>query len=421
MVSVSRSGEQGTQDSTTPVDTGISTDGKFSVFQSKSPNLVRHDTNGHQDIFVFNRGTGRLSLASLNSAGDQANDYTALPSISGNGRYVSFESIATNLVTPHDPVALKETYVHDRKTGATVRASVSTSGAVADGDSHQSDLNGSGRYLAFVSNGNNLIGKGNDTNQKTDVFVRDLRDGKTEIASVSSSGGLGNGNSGIGASNQGDGTPGTGIAISADGRYVAFTSLATNLVARDRNGALQDVFVHDRTTGQTQLADLNTSGTQCAGTAAYPAISAHGDLVAFTCNAAGFAPGGVANQDVYVRNMSSGTTTLVSHTPAGVQGDGVSADPSISADGGLVAFQSFADDLVFGDGNTKPDVFLADLAGGGVTRLSISGTGGDPNGPSGLPSLSGDGRFAVFSSSASNLVTPDSGGHADVFLRGPLG
>jgi hypothetical protein len=225
-VSVDSAGNEGNGYS---VDAAMSSDGRFVAFDSFASNLVPGDTNGTDDIFVHDRQTGATERVSVDSAGGQANDSSGTPATSTDGRFVAFTSSASNLV-PGDTNDVSDIFVHDRQTGATERVSVDSAGGQANDRSGASAISGDGRFVAFGSDSSNLVS--GDTNGARDVFVHDRQSGATERVSVDSAGIQGKANS-------------RNPAISGDGRYVAFDSDTSTLVAGDTNGA-RDLFVHDR-------------------------------------------------------------------------------------------------------------------------------------------------------------------------------
>jgi Tol biopolymer transport system component len=290
-------------------------------------------------------------------------------------------------------------------TPKTRRVSVSSAGAEGNNWSYYPSISADGRFVAFSSDASNLVaGDGNGT---SDVFVRDRATGKTRRVSVSSAGAEGNNAS-------------YDPSISADGRFVAFHSDASNLVAGDGNGT-SDVFVRDRATGKTRRVSVSSAGAEGNGDSYASSISADGRFVAFHSNASNLVAGdGNGTSDIFVHDRATGKTRRVSVSSAGAQGNGASYNPSISADGRFVAFHSNASNLVAGDGNGTTDVFVHDRATGKTRRVSVSSAGAEGNGASYNPSISADGRFVAFESSASNLVAGDGNGTSDIFVRGPL-
>ncbi|MFN5855906.1 MAG: DUF4347 domain-containing protein, partial [Pseudanabaenaceae cyanobacterium] len=226
LVSVATNGTQANNASSTP---SISSDGRYVVFASDTTNLVAGDTNGLLDIFVYDRQTNTTQRVSVDSSGNQANNYSYTSSISSDGRYVAFESYADNLVAG-DTNNTGDIFVYDRQTNTTQRVSVDSSGTQAGSSSYNPSISSDGRYVAFASDATNLVE--GDTNGLTDIFVYDRQTNTTQRVSVDSSGNQAIANFG------GSYTP----SISSDGRYVAFASDATNLVEGDTNG-LRDIFV----------------------------------------------------------------------------------------------------------------------------------------------------------------------------------
>lgn len=205
--------------------------------------------------------------------------------------------------------------------------------------------------------------------------------------------------------------------ISADGTKVVFQSGASDLVPGDTNGQY-DLFLKDLTTGAITLVNTAADGTVAQGSFARYALSADGTTVAFASDADSLVPGDTNGTfDVFVKDMVTGQVTLVSQTAGGVPANGFSASPALSADGTIVAFESRADDLVPGDTNGLPDIFVKDLATGAVTLASLTAGGAQTDGMSVSPLLSADGTKLVFTSAATNLVPGDVNGEMDTFLK----
>jgi Tol biopolymer transport system component len=252
----------------------------------------------------------------------------------------------------------------------TERVSVDSSGSEANGDDYAWGGGISGNGRWVVFGGYASNLVANDTNALRDVFVRDREAGTTERVSVDSSGGQAN-----------DFSWNFEFAISADGRCVAFVSYASNLVQGDTNQD-EDVFVHDRATGITERVSVDSSGGQANGGNRYvpgssqPSISADGQIVAFTSFADNLVPGDANGvSDVFVHDRSSGVTERVSVDSSGAEANGASDGPAISANGRFVAFTSAADDLVAGDTNQTYDVFVHDRATGTTERVSVDSLG----------------------------------------------
>jgi Tol biopolymer transport system component len=391
LISQSTGGVVGDQESGLHEGGAVSAHGHYVAFTSRADNLVTGDTNGADDVFVRDRLAGTTTRVSVSSGGAQANYASDSPSISADGRYVAFESGASNLVDG-DTNSYQDVFVRDRVAGTTTLVSVPMSGGQGNRGSGDFGvtISADGRYVAFASDASNLVA--GDTNGQTDVFVRDLAAGTTTRVSVSSSGAEGTAASG---------SP----VISANGRYVAFTSWASNLVASDTNGG-NDVFVHDRVAGTTERVSVSATGGELTFVAnERPAISADGRYVAFA----------VSEDNVYVRDRLAHTTELVSVNHSGVPGQKPSEEPAISADGRFVAFFSAAGNLVSGGAGWH--VYVRDRLYGTTRRVDVSDTGALANGVSENPSISADGSYVAFESLASNLVAGDTNTTFDVFGR----
>jgi uncharacterized repeat protein (TIGR01451 family) len=323
------------------------------------------------------------------------------------GRVSAFAAVlATMLVAPPGASASH---------GVTAPVSVDSAGVIGDAESNYADMTPDGRFVSFASFASNLVP--GDTNGVGDVFVRDRRTGLTERVSIGLKGAQGDDDSnmlGIG----------TNTAISDDGRFVAFKSIATNLVRGDRNGTT-DVFVRDRLAGTTERISVGSDGREAAGGGDQPAISPNGRFVAFVTRDfdTDF------SDDVYLRDRLLGTTTRISVPVGGGDAGNNSGSPSVAvAPGGpLVAFSSFADNLVANDGDSASDVFVRDLSAAVPVTERISVTSGeDPQEFAGggfgfgssAPAITSDGRFVAFQSDAVNFTSPAQGGNfTDVFVR----
>jgi Tol biopolymer transport system component len=329
-ISVSSTGTQGNDNSYTGYTPSISADGRYIAFSSNADNLVSGDTNYYADIFVYDRQTSQTTRVSVSSSGTQGNYDSSSPSISADGRYVTFES--------------GDIFVHDRQTSQTSRVSVSSSGTEANSYSSNPSISADGRYVTFASYADNLVA--GDTNYSADIFVYDRQTGQTSRVSVSSSGTQGNYDS-------------SSPSISADGRYVTFQSDASNLVAGDTTAS--DIFVYDRQTSQTSRVSVSSSGTEANYNSSSPSISADGRYVTFQSGADNLVAGDTNGYaDVFVYDRQLGQTTRISASASNVQGDYSSNNPTISSDGRYVAFQSEASNLVAGDTNGVQDVFVYD-------------------------------------------------------------
>jgi Tol biopolymer transport system component len=398
-VSVDSAGNQGNVQSTIP---SISATGRFVAFTSSASNLVLGDTNDRPDVFVHDRKTGITRRVSVDSAGNQGNDTSFVPSISATGRFVAFLSFASDLV-PGDTNGVEDVFVHDRKIGTTMRVSVDSAENEGNGSNFSPSISATGRFVAFASAASNLVL--GDTNDRLDVFVHDRKTGTTMRVSMDSDGNQGNDDSF---------TP----SISATGRFVAFDSNAPNLVPEDTNSNM-DVFVHDRKTGTTTRVSVDSAGNEGNNASFFASISANGRFVAFVSSASNLVLGDTNGlPDVFVHDRKTGTTTRVSVDSDGSEGNNRSFfSPSISATGRFVAFTSVASNLVPGDTNDSIDVFVHDRKTGTTRRVSVDSGGNQGNADSSVPSISATGRFVAFASSASNLVRGDTNRDEDVFVH----
>jgi len=405
LVSTDSSGNQGDSSSHEPK---ISADARYVAFKSFATNLVTDDTNWKSDIFVKDTQTGTITRVSTDSSGAEGNDESNYPSISADGRYVVFESRASNLVL-NDTNGNSDIFVKDTQTGVTARVSTDSSGNQGNYSAQYPNISADGRYVAFGSYAANLVS--GDANSSFDVFVKDTQTGATTLASIDSSGTQGN---------SGSTTP----SISSDGRYVAFQTAANNFVPGDTNGQL-DVFLKDMQSGTLQAAStrdasiLHMAGN---GDSGYAALSSTGRYVAFESDASNLVTGDTNNaRDIFVKDTQTDEIVRVSTTSAGGEaGTGSSYEPSLSADGRYVGFHSYARYLVSSDTNGRPDVFFKDTQTDAITRVSTDSSGNQGNGTSTSSSLSADGRYVAFDSTSSNLVSGDTNGKSDVFVKDTL-
>jgi hypothetical protein len=400
LISISSSGVQTNNYS---YFSAISADGRYVAFESVASNLVPGDTNRESDIFVHGLQTGITKRVSIRSDGTQPSDfpYSYDPSISADGRYVAFYSNSRNLVDG-DTNGSEDVFVHDLQTGITKRVSVSSAGMQANSHSFDPFISANGRYVVFNSYATTLVS--GDVNGTNDVFIHDLQTGVTTRASLNSNGEQANGVS-------------FDPFLSADGRYLTFRSAATNLVAGDTNGSY-DIFVRDLQTGITTRASTDSNGVEANGLSYQPSISADGRYVTFFSPATNLVAGDTnGTDDVFIHDMQTGITTRASVDSNGVQANGQSVNPLISSDGRYVVFFSYATNLVSGDTNGTTDIFVYDILSGLTTRASVDSNGAQGNYSSLFPSISSDGRYITFSSDAWNLVPGDHNSYYDIFVH----
>ena len=342
------------------MEPALSSDGRFVAFTSFASNLVPGDTNATFDIFVHDLLTGTTTRANVDSSGAQANGVSWQPSISGDGRYVAFESFASNLVAG-DTNATSDIFVHDMTTGATTRVNLGLGGAQANDGSLLPVFSADGRRIAFWSYASNLVP--NDTNGLTDLFVVDLATGETRQVDVDSAGLPAN-----------DGLPWQyphdPPALSDDGRFIAFHSGATNLVPGDSNLKV-DVFVHDMLGGATTRASVSASGLQATDVSVQPGISGDGRYVAFESLATNLVSGDTNNRSDIFRRDLLGSAASVAYCA----GDGVAASCPCSNSGlawhGCENSAATGGALLLDSGGTSPDTLVLEATGELPTALSI--------------------------------------------------
>lgn len=430
----------------------LTPDGVFVLFTSTANNLVTNDHNARwADIFLRNRTNGTVTLVSANANGTSGgNGHSPYATVTPDGRYVVFQSDANDLA-PNDLNQAGDVFVRDMTAGTTLLVSVNRQGiGSANGDSSSPNITPDGRYVAFVSTASNLVD--GDTNGIPDVFIRDLQTGATTLVSAGARIGYG----GLASSSD---SP----LMTPDGRFVAFTSSASNLVAGSET-VYQEIYVRDLVLGQTIWVSTNIT-TASPRISYSPVLSEDGRFVAFktsaagkflvlrrdlqsgaldviSTNAAGFEP---PWGDVYGPEMSSDgryvaftgpvttantstiwlwdgqskTSSLVSANLLGEpSADGLCDAPALTPDGRFVAFVSNGRDLVTNEVNGEFQVCVRDLLSGSTKLVSADAEGaGFGNGESAIPILTSDGRFVLFDSQSDALVGDDQNNAFDVFVR----
>ncbi len=424
IISVSNTIGAGNAESDYP---SISADGQFVVFASTASNLVPGDTNicdfhNCVDIFLRDRFAGTTTRISISNAGQQANGDSYTPSISANGRYVVFTSNANNLI-PGD--AGGGTFLYDRQTGLISRVSVAIFSVTGNGTAPS--VSDDGRYVVFASSRDDLVpGDTCDTSNMfagcNDVFLFDRQTQQTSLVSVSSAG------------IQGD-LDSYDPSITADGRYVTFTSQASNLVSNDNNTnclpsplSCPDIFLRDLQTGQTTLVSVSSGGTQGNYESSVASISLNGDFIVFNSTASNLISGDTGIfPDIFLRDLQQGKTTRVNVSSSDAQANdgnqndytsfGWAGHPSISADGRFVVFHSIATNLVANDTNNQRDIFVHDNQTHETVRVNVSVSGVQTDADSDFEMISADGHYIMFRSAADNLVPGyENGGKRDIFV-----
>jgi Tol biopolymer transport system component len=320
----------------------ISADGRYVAFESSSTNLVAGDTNGRGDIFVRDIELGVTELVSVSTSGEQGSGY--YPSISADGRYVVFLSSSEELTTEGEGGV----FLRDRQLNTTELVSFTSWGSpVGHGGVHgRPHVSADGRFVCFTGDEYYSLVPW-DTNDCTDVFVRDRVLGTTYRVSTGSYGEQGNGDSWQGA-------------LSADGRFVAFVSEADNLVPGDTNGYV-DVFIRNLESGETVRASVDAGGNQVYCDSGCPSLSADGRFVSFWSGASELVPGHTPTwRSIFVRDTETGAVEIATVSSTGEPAEHVYRESSLSADGRYVVFISGASNVVPGDTNESRDVFIRD-------------------------------------------------------------
>lgn len=348
-VSLNSNGREGDRDSRAP---SISADGRFIAFTSAATNLAGDECdNGFSQIFVRDVTNGTTKCASINSNGREGNQHSDAPSISADGTLIAFDSAATNLTGSKCDNGFNHIFVRDVTSGTTICVSVRTNGDEGNGDSFDASISADGRFVVFQSTASNLATR--CSNGNSHIYMHNLATGETSCVSVNSAGQESNGNSGL-------------ARISADGRFVAFQSNPTNITARCSNG-FTHIFVRDTTDERTSCASLDNGGNQGNHDSTQPSISSDGRWVAFSSAATNLTgkhcTGG--NIQVFVRDRLDEKTKCASLGPKKMEGNGDSINPAISGNGALVTFESDSSNLVKKDTNGLRDVFGHLISGSG--------------------------------------------------------
>jgi Tol biopolymer transport system component len=381
----------------------LSANGKYFVFTSEATEIVQGDTNGAIDVFRKDLGTGEIVRVSVDSQGQQCNDDCTLSAISADGMVIAFESYATNLV-PDDKNQLPDIFVHDVRTGSTQRVNVDSLGMESNGWGFEFALSADGGTVAFTSSASNLVP--GDTNGLLDAFVHELATGKTTRVSVSSTGQEANGSS-------------YGVAISGDGSVVAFgCDAASNLVP----GVIgQQLYVHDRCTGETTVGSVNSSGIPGGAVADVRtcSVSDDGSRISFVAGSLVYDEGYDYDKNstqIFVHDRVSGSTRLVSFDrdgrPFPFNPTAMPWNSRISGDGRFVVFR--VTDLLAG---LTDRIYVNEVSTGLSSLASVSSNGDVGPDQANYISISRDGRLCAFSSNSMNLV-PDKTLHvSDGFLH----
>ncbi|MCA9958935.1 MAG: carboxypeptidase regulatory-like domain-containing protein [Anaerolineales bacterium] len=373
--------------------------GRFAVFESVATNLVPDDANNQRDIFLYTQATNQLTRVSVDATGADADGDSYNPAISPDCRFIVFESDATNLV-PGDTNNVSDIFLYDRDLSAMERVSVATGGGQANGPSFYPAISGNGRFVAFASLAQNLVIT--DTNLFLDIYVHDRETTTTELITVGYDGT---------ASSASSYYP----AISYDGRFITFYADGGNLIPGD--GPFADVFLYDRQTSSMTRVSNGLGGGEANGSSFLPDISGDGRFLSFTSEASDLVEGdNNGRYDVFLFDQETESMTLLSNNAAGEPGNDHSLVPFLSIDGRYLTYFSYASNLSANDTNGQTDAFWLDRETGELWLLSQTADGSAGNGESIFAVVADDGQTAVFESIANDLTADDSNDKRDIFL-----
>jgi hypothetical protein len=398
LVSTSETGVKGNGSSSRP---SISGDGRLVVFTSGATNLDPADTDTVQDAYVKDLLSGEISVVSTTESGVKSNAASWDPHIAADGTRVTFYSSATSL-HPSDSDTTFDIYVKDLASGNLVLASASTTGVKGNGSSVGPMLSGDGTMVVFTSDATNL--DPSDPDSDSDVYVKDLRTGHLTLASTSDTGEKSNSSSGA-------------TSIAADGTAVSFFSSATNLDAVDTD-ELADAYVKNLVSGDVILASTSSTGEKGNAETYFDSVlSTNGDQLVFDAYALNLHPEANGYLQIYVKDLNTGELVLVSTTTEGKVGNSYSFNARMSADGSTIAFASWAWDLDPGDTDARTDIFVKDLATGELTLASTNASGVKGDDDSDQPTVTADGRLVAFESVADNLDPADTDTLSDIYVK----
>ena len=334
-------------------------------------------------ILATSIASAQITRVSVTSSGGQLTPYSQAYGISGNGRYVTFTTTSPEL---NGGTNLKnQAYVYDYDTGNVTRISESTNGGAANSYSFAAGITYDGSRAVFLSQATDIVT--GISSSKKNVYVRDIENGTSSVASITASGTIGNGQS-------------PWAAISDDVNIVAFETASTNLAPSDTNG-VNDIFLKNMATGELTLIS-RTSSAEANDQSIHPSISSNGRVVAFLSDASNLVPNDTnATTDAFIYDVDTGTLQRVSVSSSGAESNGTTTGVSISANGRYVAFTSAGTNLVAGDTEGYVDVFVRDLLTNTTVRASATSTGSGFAGLNRAPTISGDGRYVVFESESS--------------------
>ena len=378
--------------------------GRFFAFDSTATNATPGDTNGQRDVFVKNRWNGKIfNITAKGVGGDSFG-----PSISANGRYIVFLSDATGLVAKTTP-GQRNAYLYDRDTRKITLVSANKFGVEANADTTSVTISGNSKFIGFTTAADNLMPHKTDSNNLSDAFIKNRINQNVRRVSVGTGGIEGNGSS-------------DAIALSYDGKQIAFVSRSTNLKSTDRT-AFRDVYSYNTATNTTRHISQSTLGTGSDGDASLKslAITNNGQYVLYASEATNLHANDVngAIKDIFLNNYS--TTNIISHAVGSQNSaNATSSNASMRANGNDIVFNSVATNLIGKDTNGHSDVFVYKTATKRVNRISSAynydlGTNIPANSVN--PHMSHNGKFITYQGAENALYPNDTNGVSDIFIH----
>lgn len=373
----------------------LSADGRYVVFSTTADNMVTGDTNAKEDVFLRDTQTNITTRVSVSPSGSELNNSSRNPKISYDGRYVVFESKATNIISGSTPTT--GAYIHDRNTGTTELVSRGLNGNPYTGS--LPNISADGRFIVYQGN-DRALWSNSSGNVGTQIITKDTVKGSAKLISADGSGNPGNSSS-------------SQPSINCDGGMIAFTSKATNLTSNDTNG-FEDVFV-SLGAADEELANLTHGGNNNSSNSQ---VSCDGNYIAFNSYATNLVGSDTNNkEDVFRYSNINKTTSVVSKSSSGQLGNTDSRIPSISGDGRYVSFESTSSNFISGLWLGGVQIWVVDTKTSTIELLSIDSAGNSANNRSWESVISNDGKRVLFHSKGTNLVSPDNNGAMeDIFV-----
>lgn len=390
LLSINTGGTPGVSNSNRPV---MSEDGRFIAYHSNSNDLSLDDDNCDRDIFLFDSQTNTTTIISRLPGSPVAGSCSNLgnssyPSISADGRFIAFLSSNASLVVG-DSNARDDVFVFDRINNTIERVSISSSGTQINSNADiEQTITANGRFVVFSAGGNIAT----PSSPATQIYLRDRQNNTTTLVSKSTLGGPANGNS-------------RNPYIDRSGSHIIYLSDATDIISGDNNG-VADFVIYDIGADSSSAANLSSSNQlPTTGANERPFVTGSGRYLVFPHAANNLvANDNNSNSDLFVRDTLNNSNSRESVDSNGNETTGLNSHPRMSEDGRFVVFRGSANNLVSGDSNGQPDVFMRDRLTQTTYRFSVSASGDQANGTSAAPFISANGRYIGFSTIATNIL-----------------